>query len=295
MLITFTDSYRLPDGNTIPCLGYGTWQTPSGDVARDSVAAALACGYRHIDTAAAYGNEADVGAGIRASGVRREEIFLTTKHWIADRGYTKTIAAVEASLRALGTDYIDLYLIHWPCVEKSSPHWKEINAATWRGFEKMQRDGKIRTLGVSNFLPEQILALEETAEIRPAVNQIEFHPGYHQPALVAFCQQHGMLVEAWSPLGCGAVLSDPTVQKIAAAHDKSPAQICLRFALQSGVVPLTKSVHPDRIAENTKIFDFALSDREMLALRTMPPVGYSTFHPTEAPADTLYGGNYDLD
>lgn len=295
MFTKLTDFFTLPDGRTVPCIGYGTWQTPTGEVARDSVRAAIECGYRHIDTAAAYGNEADVGEGIRASGVKREELFLTTKHWITERGYTKTIAAVEASLRALGTDYIDLYLIHWPCVEKSSPQWREINAATWRGFEKMQRDGKIRTLGVSNFLPEQILALEETAEIRPAVNQIEFHPGYYQPALVQFCQEHGMLVEAWSPLGCGAVLSDPTLARIAAVHGKSPAQVCIRFALQSGVLPLSKTVHPERMAENADVFDFSLSDAEMTAIMTMPPLGYSTYHPTDAPADTLYGGNYDID
>ena len=292
---SLTDFYTLSNGVKIPCIGYGTWQTPSGDVAVESVKAAIAAGYRHIDTAAGYANEASVGEAVRACGVARSDLFITTKHWIMDRGYTKTIAAVEKSLKELGTDYLDLYLVHWPCVEKSNPNWKEINAATWAGFEKMYKDGKIRAIGVSNYLPEQILALEETATVKPMVNQIEFHPGYYQPALVEWCQNHGMLVEAWSPLGCGAVLSDVTLKKIAAKHGKSVAQICVRFALQSGVLPMPKSTHADRIAENAKVFDFALDDADLAAIRTMPITGYSTYHPTEAPADTLFGGNYDVD
>lgn len=290
MVTKLTDTLTLANGVKIPCLGYGTWQTPDGNVAAESVKTALQYGYRHIDTAAAYGNEAGVGEGIRASGVKREDIFLTTKHWISERGYGKTVAAVESSLRALGVDYLDLYLIHWPDVEKHNPNWKEMNASTWRGFEKMMKDGKIRAIGVSNFLPEHILALEETAEIKPMVNQIEFHPGYDQPALVNWCKSHGMIVEAWSPLGCGAVLSDVTLGKIAAIHGKSTAQVCLRYALQSGVLPLSKSVHADRIKSNSEVFDFELTAEDMIAIQTMPPIGYSTFHPNEAPADTLYGG-----
>lgn len=289
MVTKLTDTLTLANGVQIPCLGYGTWQTPDGNVAAESVKTALQYGYRHIDTAAAYGNEAGVGEGIRASGVKREDIFLTTKHWISERGYDKTVAAAESSLRALGVDYLDLYLIHWPDVEKHNPNWKETNASTWRGFEKMMKDGKIRAVGVSNFLPEHILALEETAEIKPMVNQIEFHPGYDQPALVNWCKNHGMLVEAWSPLGCGAVLSDILLGKIAAKHKKSPAQVCLRYALQSDVLPLSKSVHADRIKSNAEIFDFELTAEDMIAIQTMPPIGCSTYYPNDAPADTLYG------
>ncbi len=296
MFQSIRDPFTLSNGVTIPCVGFGTWQTPSGDIARESVKAAAEVGYRHIDTAAGYGNEADVAAGIREAGLRREEVFLTTKHWISERGYQKTVAAVEASLKAMNTDYIDLYLVHWPCVEKVSPLWKEINAGTWRGFEKMYKDGKIRAIGVSNYLPEHILAIEEMCDVKPMVNQIEFHPGYDQPALVDWCLGHGMVVEAWSPLGCGAVLRDPTLARIAAAHGKSVAQVCVRYALQSGVLPMPKSTHRERMIENVDVFDFALTDAEMLAIRTMPPTGYSTFHPTEAPADTLYGpGGTDID
>lgn len=295
MVLSLTDSYVLSNGVKVPCIGFGTWQTPSGQTARESVAAALRAGYRHIDTAACYGNEADVGAAIRASGVEREKVFLTTKHWIENRGYHKTIAAAEASLQALGVDYLDLYLVHWPCVAAAHPKWQEINAATWRGFERLYKDGKVRAIGVSNFLPEHILALEESAEIKPMVNQIESHPGYDQTALIRWCQQHGMLAEAWSPLGCGAVLQDETLRRIACAHGKSPAQVCIRFALQRGLVPLPKSTHPERIAQNADVFDFSLSPAEMTAIMTLPPQGYSTYHPTQAPADKLFGGNYDIE
>jgi diketogulonate reductase-like aldo/keto reductase len=282
-----TDAYTLNNGVEIPCIGFGTWQTPSGETAKNSVIAALKHGYRHIDTAAIYGNEESVGDGMKAGGISREEIFLTTKHWVSERGYEKTIAAAEASLKRLKTDYLDLYLIHWPAVEKADKNWKETNASTWRGFEKLYRDGKIRAIGVSNFLPEHLAALSETAEIRPTVNQIEFHPGYCQWDCVNWCREHDILVEAWSPLGCGRMLGDKTLKNIAEKYGKTVAQICIKFALQSGVLPLPKSTHEDRIASNTKVFDFMLSDEDMSVITAMPPSGMSGFYPEEAPADSL--------
>ncbi len=282
-----TDTYTLSNGVRIPVVGFGTWQSPDGEIARNAVRVALESGYRHIDTAAAYGNEESVGAGIRLSGVRREEIFLTTKHWITDRGYEKTIAACEESLRRLGTDYVDLYLIHWPCVEKISADWAEINLSTWRGFEKLYRDGKVRAVGVSNFLEKQLAPLIEAAEVKPMVNQIEFHPGYTQPETAAYSREHGMLVEAWSPLGCGTVLGDPVVNAIAEAHGKTAAHVCIRYAMQKNALPLPKSVTPSRIIDNTKVFDFSLTDEEMSRLDAMPRTGYSGFYPDDAPADAL--------
>lgn len=286
-LTKLTDHFTLSNGVKIPCIGYGTWKTEDGAQARDSVAAAIKCGYRHIDTAFAYGNEVSVGEGIRASGVAREDIFLTTKHWVTFRGYEATIATFEESLKNLGTDYVDLYLIHWPAVEKLTPEWKELNASTWRGFEKLCEDGKIRAIGVSNFQQKHLEALGEFARIAPMVNQIEFHPGYSQLDLVNYCQEKGILVQAWSPLGSGAVLSDATLGAIAEKYGKSVAQLCIRYALQHDVLPLPKSLKPERIAANAQVFDFEIDGEDMAVLETMPLLGYSGFAPEDAPADAL--------
>lgn len=286
-LSKLTDCVTLSNGVKMPCIGYGTWQTPSGDVARDCVKAAIEAGYRHIDTAWIYGNEVDVGKGIKLSGVKREDIFLTSKHWVTERGYDKTVKAVETSLQNLGVDYLDLYLIHWPCVEKLTPEWKEINASTWKGFEKMYKEGKIRAIGVSNFQQKHLDALNEYAEIKPMVNQIEFHPGYTQIDNVRYCQSIGMTVQAWSPLGSGAVLSDPTLAEMAKKYGKSVAQLCVRFALQCGVIPLPKSLNAGRMAANADVFDFVISDEDVQKLINFPTLGFSTYLPEDAPADAL--------
>lgn len=282
------DKIIMANGKAIPCVGYGTWQTPDGDTAKNCVKYALQAGYRHIDTAACYGNEVGVGEGIRASGVRREDIFLTTKHWVTERGYEKTIAAAEASMKALGVDYLDLYLIHWPCVAKVSEQWREINADTWRGFEKLYRDGKILSLGVSNFEPHHLAALDRFAEVKPVVNQIEFHPGYNQLMNVKYCQEMGLTVEAWSPLGCGKVLGDAHIVDMAKKYGVTPAKICIRYALQHGVLPLPKSVTPERITDNMDVFSFEISAEDMLALDKLPLIGESGFYADDGPAETYY-------
>ena len=287
MFKKFSDTVTLASGAKMPCIGYGTWQTPDGDVARKCVYEAIKAGYRHIDTAAAYGNEESVGAGIKDSGVSRDELFITTKHWITNRGYEKTIAACEESLKKLGIDYLDLYLIHWPCVSKISDNWEEINADTWRGFEKLYKDGKIRAIGVSNFLPSHLESLKARSTIKPMVNQIEFHPGYTQAELADYCKKEGIVLQAWSPLGCGAVLGDAFLAEMAAKYNKSVAQLCIRFALQSGFVPLPKSTNAERIAANMEVFDFEISAEDMEKIAKMPRTGYSGFYPEEAPADAL--------
>ena len=287
MFKNFSDTVTLANGVKMPCIGYGTWQTPDGDVARKCVFEAIKAGYRHIDTAAAYGNEESVGAGIKDSGVSRDELFITTKHWITNRGYEKTIAACEESLKKLGIDYLDLYLIHWPCVSKISDNWEEINADTWRGFEKLYKDGKIRAIGVSNFLPSHLESLKARSTIKPMVNQIEFHPGYTQTELADYCKKEGIVLQAWSPLGCGAVLGDAFLAEMAAKYNKSVAQLCIRFALQSGFVPLPKSTNAERIAANMEVFDFEISAEDMEKIAKMPRTGYSGFYPEEAPADAL--------
>ena len=282
-----TDSFILSNGVHVPCVGYGTYLTPDGDIAKNAVKKALDIGYRHVDTAFVYGNEKAVGDGIRASGVSRDDIFVTTKHWITMRGYEKASEAIDISLKNLGLDYLDLYLIHWPCVEKVSPDWKDINASTWRAFEDAYKAGKIRAIGVSNFQKKHYDALAERCDIKPMVNQIEFHPGYTQSETVAYSQEMGMLVQAFSPLGCGAVLGDATLASVAEKYNKSVAQVCLRFVLQSGLNVLTKSVTPARIAENAQIFDFELSEEDMAVIASLPELGFTGWLPENAPADTL--------
>ena len=282
-----TDTFILSNGVHVPCVGYGTYLTPDGDIAKNAVREALTVGYRHIDTAFVYGNEKAVGDGIRASGVSRDEIFVTTKHWITMRGYEKASEAIDISLKNLGLDYLDLYLIHWPCVEKVSPDWKDINASTWRAFEDAYKAGKIRAIGVSNFQKKHYDALAERCDIKPMVNQIELHPGYTQSETVAYSQEMGMLVQAFSPLGCGAVLGDATLAAIAEKYNKSVAQVCLRFVLQSGLNVLTKSVTPARIAENAQIFDFELSEEDMAVIASLPELGFTGWLPENAPADAL--------
>lgn len=286
-LTNVRDTLTLANGVEIPCVGYGTWQTPNGGVTRDCVKAALQAGYRHIDTAYIYGNEAEVGEGLRASGVRREDVFVTTKHWVTERGYEKTLAAVDTSLRLLGLDYVDLYLVHWPCVAKCTERWKELNAETWRGFEAAYKAGKLRAVGVSNYEAKHIEALWETAEVKPMVNQLEFHPGYTQIENVKWMQQNGLLVEAWSPLGSGAVLKNETLAAVAAKYNKTVAQLCVRFALQMKVLPLPKSTNPARIAANADVFDFEISPEDMAAVAALPQTGFSGFSPEDAPADAI--------
>jgi diketogulonate reductase-like aldo/keto reductase len=286
-LTNLRDTITLANGVEIPCVGYGTWQTPNGGVTRDCVKAALGAGYRHIDTAYIYGNEAEVGEGLRASGVKREDVFVTTKHWVTERGYEKTLAAVDTSLKLLGLDYVDLYLVHWPCVAKCTERWKELNAETWRGFEAAYKAGKLRAVGVSNYEAKHIEALWETAEVKPMVNQLEFHPGYTQIENVKWMQQNGLLVEAWSPLGSGAVLKNETLAAIAAKYQKSVAQLCVRFALQTDVLPLPKSTNPGRLAANADVFDFTISPEDMAAIAALPQTGFSGFSPEDAPADAI--------
>ena len=286
-LKSLTDVFTLSNGVKIPCLGYGTWQTPDGEITENCVKSAIEAGYRHIDTAFAYGNEQSVGNGIKKSGVSRSELFVTTKHWVTERGYEKTVAAAENSMKLLGLDYLDLYLVHWPCVEKCSENWEEINLDTWRGFEKLYKDGKIRAIGVSNYQSKHLETLFRNAEIAPMVNQLEFHPGYTQLDNVKYAQEKGLLVEGWSPLGSGAVLGDAGLKKIADKYGKSTAALCIRFALQCGVLPLPKSTNPQRIKDNADVFGFSICDEDMETLKNYPLLGFSGFMPEDAPADAL--------
>lgn len=263
---SLTDTYVLNNGVKIPVVGFGTWQTPDGEVAKTSVEAAINAGYRHIDTAAAYGNEDSVGEGIKASGVNRHDLFVTTKLWNNDHGYEAAKKAIDASLTRLGLDYVDLYLIHWPNPVGFRANWAQANAESWRAMEEAVKAGKIRAIGVSNFRQKYLDELLKTAEIKPAVNQIYLNPSDLQAEVVAMNDRLGILSEAYSPLGTGGMLGNETVQQVAAAHAKSPAQVLIRWSLQHGFLPLPKSVHPEYIKANADVFDFALTAAEMKTL-----------------------------
>jgi 2,5-diketo-D-gluconate reductase A len=249
----------LRDGTEIPQLGFGVFQIPPADT-QEKVEEALAVGYRHVDTAAAYRNEAAVGAAIAAGGVRREDVFVTTKLWNSEQGFDSTLRAFEQSLERLGSGYVDLYLIHWPLPRR------DLYLDTWRAFERIKEEGGTRSIGVSNFRVEELERLEGEAEQRPTVNQIELHPRLQQAELRAWHAEHDVVTEAWSPLAQGDLLEDDTLATVAAHHERTPAQAILRWHLQIGNVVIPKSATPERIRENFEVFDFELSDDDMAAI-----------------------------
>ncbi|MEE6728225.1 aldo/keto reductase [Pediococcus pentosaceus] len=258
-----TDTYTLNNGVKIPVVGFGTWQSKDGDEAYNAVKAALEAGYRHIDTAAAYGNEESVGKAIKDSGIDRKELFLTSKLWNRDHGYESAKKALDTSLAKLGTDYLDLYLIHWPNPVQFRDEWQQCNADSWRAMEEALDAGKVRAIGVSNFRAHHLDELLKTAKVTPAVNQIFLNPSDTEDEVVAYNKEHGILSEAYSPLGTGKIFTIPELKDIAAKYNKSVAQVVLRWSLQHGFLPLPKSVHADRIKQNTEIFDFELSDDDI--------------------------------
>ena len=279
--MSLVDTYKLNNGVEIPVVGFGTWQTPNGQVAKDAVLAALNAGYRHIDTAAAYGNETSVGEAIKASGVKRDELFVTTKLWNSDHGYENAKKAIDKSLENLGLDYLDLYLIHWPNPVAMRENWAELNAESWRAMEEAVKAGKIRSIGISNFRKHHIDELLKTAEIKPAVNQNYLNPSDMQADLVKYNDELGILNEAYSPLGTGGLLGNETVKEVAANYGKSTAQVLLRWSLQHKFLPLPKSVHADYIKANAEIFDFELSADDMKKLDGLHGVAAVAANPDE--------------
>lgn len=264
----------LNDGNKIPLVGFGTYKCKEQD-GIESVKSAISKGYRLIDTAAIYENEEAVGKGIKASGILRDEIFITTKLWRENLGYESTKKELEKSLKRLDLDYIDLYLIHWPANAKNYDNWQKINADSWRAMEELQAEGKIKSIGVSNFFKEHLEALFETANVIPAINQIEFHPGYWQQELTAYCKLKNIVVESWSPLARGKVFGNEVLTEIAKKHRKSVAQVCLRWIIQHNVIIIPKSTSPKRIEENIHLFDFELNPTEMELINRLPKMGFS--------------------
>lgn len=261
--MSLTDTFELSNGVKIPVVGFGTWQTPDGDVAEQSVLDALEAGYRHIDTAAIYGNESSVGRAIQKYDLPRDELFVTTKLWNDAHSYQGGKQALDDSLSRLGLDYVDLYLIHWPNPIAVRDHWQEANAEAWRAMEEGVKAGKIRAIGVSNFHEHHIESLLKTASITPQVNQIFVNPSDQQTEIIKYNQSKSILTEAYSPLGTGKIFEVPELVTLAEKYDKTVAQLVLNWHLAKGYLPLPKSVHKARIIENTEIFDFKLSTEDI--------------------------------
>jgi diketogulonate reductase-like aldo/keto reductase len=269
------NTIALASGAQIPQLGLGVWQSPQGAPTRDAVTAALRVGYRHIDTARVYRNEPDVGAAVRDSDIPREQIFVTTKLWNDDQGYDSALSAFDASLKRLGLEYIDLYLLHWPVAGR--------RLDSWRALEKLHAEGRARSIGVSNFLVPHLQELIATAKTPPHANQIELSPFLQRRPTVELCKKLGIAIEAYSPLTRGEKLRDPVVAAIAREIGKTPAQVLLRWSVQHGFIVLPKSVHAERIAENAAIFDFALTDEQLARLDALEENLVTGWDPSEQP------------
>lgn len=280
-MLTIDSTIPLRHGTTgaveIPVFGFGTYRSPRGEGTREAVLQALELGYRHIDTAAAYGNEQDVGAALRESGVPREEVFVATKLWNKDHGFAQALGALDQSLDRLGLDYVDLYLIHWPV--------QGLRTESWRALEALLTEGKARAIGVSNYMVHHLEELLDQEAMPPAVNQIELSP-YNlrsRQKVVSFCREQDIVLEAYSPLTKGQKLEDPELVKLATKYGRSPAQILIRWSLQHGFVVLPKSARPERIAENARVFDFTLEDADMAALDGLDEALATGWDPTGAP------------
>ncbi|MFV0140236.1 aldo/keto reductase [Empedobacter falsenii] len=273
-------NFKISNGIDIPAIGFGTWLL-EGEKVTEPLKIALEKGYTHIDTAAIYKNEKEIGVVLQSQNIDRKELFITSKCWNSERGYEKALAAFEQTLTDLQTDYLDLYLIHWPANETQFPDsWAALNASTWRAFEEIYTSGKAKAIGVSNFNINHLEALFETAKIKPMVNQIEIHPGHSQPELVDFCKQNDLLVQAWSTLGSGRILENELIVSLANKYNVSVGQICINYCLAKEILPLPRSSSEKNIEANLTSNNFKLSAEDIKAIDEMPADGFSGLNPS---------------
>jgi len=271
------DCYTLNNGVQIPCIGFGTYKAATGNSA-DIIATAIEAGYRFFDTASFYETESYLAEAIKRSGLPREDFFITSKVWKTEMGYQETLEAFERTLKNLNTDYLDLYLIHWPrpTLDKE---WKDVCVATWKAMEELYKAGRVRAIGLSNFLPHHLDVILQNCTVKPMVNQLEMNPGYTQEAAVNYSQANDILVQAWSPLGRQRVLQAKLLVELAEKYQVSPARICLRYELQKGINPIPKASAMERMKDNMNVFDFTISTEDMHKLNTLPQIGWSGEHP----------------
>lgn len=272
------DIKKLYNGVEIPAVGFGTWQLTEG--VHEVIEHALQAGYTHIDTAAVYKNEQEIGEAIKKNGIDRSSLFITSKVWNNDRGYDNTLRAFETSLSRLQMDYLDLYLIHWPA-NPTRENAQQENADTWRALEELYQAGKVKAIGLSNFLKHHIEAVLDNATIKPMVNQLEIHPGYLQTETVDYCKKQEIVVEAWSPIGSGRLLQNESLLAIASSYGVSVATLCLQFLLQEGLVVLPKSTNPKNIRYNLHFERFTIRNDDMEAIKALPTTGFSGLNPDE--------------
>lgn len=272
------DTYTLSNGLKIPCMGFGTYNPKEGDN-HQIIHTAIEVGYRYFDTASLYETERALGQTIRESGIARDEFFIVSKAWIDELGYEETKQAFERTLNRLQMDYLDLYLIHWPRRTEGDTDWKERNLGAWCAMEELYAKGKIKGLGLSNFLPHHMENILKNCKVQPVVDQLEVHPGYSQEAATAYCKSKGVVVQAWSPLGRSAMLKHPVLLEMAEKYEKSVAQLCLRFLVQKNIIPLVKTSTEARMKENMDIFDFEITWEDMSILECMPQDAWLGEHP----------------
>ena len=269
--------FTLNNALQIPAIGFGTYKA-----SRDAMSLAIDAGYRYFDTAAFYGNEHDLGRAVAQSGIPREEFFIASKVWKTDMGYKAAHESFSRTLENLGTDYVDVFLIHWPRPDIESKNWRELDLETWRAMEELHSQGKIRALGLSNFLPYHAENIINNSRVFPAVAQIEFHAGHTQAFALNYYREKNILVQAWSPIGRGRVLNDELITELAAKYRVSPVQVCLAFCLSEGVMPLPKASSTERLRENLQAVNITLEREDIMRLENMPPIGWSGEHPDRA-------------